>query len=264
LKLDIKGVKEHMNNNIIKNLKYFDSVTSTNELALEMKSENIQEGVVIIGGEQTKGRGRLKRNWHSPQYLGLWFSIIVSPSKDLDRIPLLTLIGALSVHKAIKNMGIKTDLKWPNDILYNNKKVCGVLSQFRSDGKEIDRVVVGIGLNVNQKEFPKELKDSSISLRMIMEKIIKKEKLLAEILDNFSDFYQLFQNSEYDEIINSWKIEMSMLNKQITINTANGNKMKGKVVDISNKGELIIEKLNKERQKFIAGDVSIDKNSIRF
>lgn len=264
MKVDIKGVKEYMNNNIIEELKYFDSVTSTNELALNMVSSKIQEGDVIIGGEQTKGRGRLKRNWYSPQYLGLWFSIIVKPAKDFERIPLLTLIGALSVQQAIKNIKINSDLKWPNDILYNNKKVGGVLSQFRSDGSEIDRVVVGIGLNVNQREFPEELQDNSISLRMIKGTVIEKEKLLADILDNFSDFYKLFKDGEYSKIICSWKKEMSMLNKQIIINSSNGNKMKGKVVDISNKGELIIENTKGVKQKFIAGDVSIDKNSLRF
>ncbi len=264
MKLDIKGVKELMNNDLIKNLNYFDSVTSTNELALKKNSDEIVEGDVIIAGEQTKGRGRLDRSWHSPKYLGLWFSIIVEPTKDFDRIPLLTLIGALSVHQAIKNIGINTDLKWPNDILYKNKKVCGVLSQFRSNGNKIDKVVIGIGINVNQKNFPVELKDHSISLRMIKNERIDKEKLLAYILDSFACFYKMFKNGEYKIIIDNWKKEMSILNKQITLNTSDNKKINGLVVDISNKGELIIEQSDKVRKKFIAGDVSIDKNSLRF
>ena len=264
MKLDIRGVKEHMNNDFITSFHYFDSVTSTNELALNLKASEAAEGLVIIGGEQTKGRGRLQRDWHSPKGLGLWFSIILKPQKDFDRIPLLTLIGALSVQKAIEDIGIDTDLKWPNDILYNNKKICGILSQFRSSGKKIKRVVVGIGINVNQKEFPKKLKDTSISLRIIKGSEIKRENLLADILDHFSYYYQIYKRGNYNQIIDKWKTKMSMLNQKISLQTSAGKKIKGKVVDISNKGQLILELPDNTRRKFIAGDVSIDKNSITF
>ncbi len=264
MKLDIRGVKEHMNNDFITNFQYFDSVTSTNELALNVDSDKALEGLVIIGGEQTKGRGRLQRNWHSPKGLGLWFSIILKPKKDFDRIPLLTLIGALSVHKAIENIGINTDLKWPNDILYNNKKVCGILSQFRSSGNKIKQVVVGIGINVNQNKFPEDLKGTSTSLRIIKGSEIKRENLLADILDHFSNYYQIYKSGNYNQIIDRWKSKMSMLNQKITVKTSTGKKIKGKVVDISNKGQLILELPDNSHRKFIAGDVSIDKNSITF
>jgi BirA family biotin operon repressor/biotin-[acetyl-CoA-carboxylase] ligase len=264
MKLDIRGVKEHMNNDLITGFKYFDSVTSTNELALNLKENEAAEGLVIIGGEQTKGRGRLQRNWHSPKGLGLWFSIILKPQKDFDRIPLLTLIGALSVQKAAENIGINTDLKWPNDILFNNKKVCGILSQFRSSGNEIERVVVGIGINVNQQEFPEDLKDTSTSLRIINGSKINRENLLTDILDHFAYYYKIYKSGNYNQIIDIWKTKMSMLNQNITLQTSTGQKIKGKVVDISNKGQLILELPDNTRRKFIAGDVSIDKNSITF
>lgn len=259
MKLDIKGVKAGLKNKLIEDIKYYESVTSTNKVALNMEEENIKEGLVIVGGEQTKGRGRLKRNWHSPKDLGLWFSIILTPKKDPERIPLLTLIGALSVHDAIKNIGIETDLKWPNDILYKNKKLCGVLSQFKSSGNNIERVVVGIGLNVNQKEFPRVIKNDSISLRMIKGEIIDREKILTDILNKFAYYYTKFQKGEYISIIEIWKKEMTMLNKKITVNTAKNEQYKGKVVDITENGALIIEQQDKTRKTLIAGDVSIDK-----
>lgn len=259
MKLDIKGVKAGLKNKLIEDIKYYESVTSTNKVALNMEEETIKEGLVIVGGEQTKGRGRLKRNWHSPKDLGLWFSIILTPKKDPERIPLLTLIGALSVHDAIKNIGIETDLKWPNDILYKNKKLCGVLSQFKSSGNNIERVVVGIGLNVNQKEFPRVIKNDSISLRMIKGEIIDREKILADILNKFAYYYTKFQKGEYISIIEIWKKEMTMLNKKITVNTAKNEQYKGKVVDITENGALIIEQQDKTRKTLIAGDVSIDK-----
>ena len=259
MKLDIKGVKVGLKNKLIEDIKYYESVTSTNEVALNMEEETIKEGLVIVGGEQTKGRGRLKRNWHSPKDLGLWFSIILTPKKDPERIPLLTLIGALSVYDAIKNIGIETDLKWPNDILYKNKKLCGVLSQFKSSGNNIERVVVGIGLNVNQKEFPQVIKSDSISLKMIKGEIIDREKILADILNKFAYYYTKFQKGEYTSIIETWKKEMIMLNKKITVNTSKNEQYKGKVVDITENGALIIEQQDKTRKTLIAGDVSIDK-----
>ncbi len=265
MKLDIEVVRDNLDNSLITELKYFDSVTSTNELALDKEYNLVKEGMVIIAGEQTKGRGRLKRNWSSPQYQGLWMSIILLPGQEYkDKLSLLTLIGALSVHEAIKKSGINSTLKWPNDILYENKKVCGVLSQFKSIGDKINRVVVGIGVNVNQKEFDDKLKESSVSLRMIKNEKINKEKLLIEILDNFSIYYSLFKNHQFNKIIEKWKSEMDMLNKNITINSLDGKNYRGKVIDITQSGELKLKLDSGKNKTFIAGDVSIDKKSLKY
>jgi BirA family biotin operon repressor/biotin-[acetyl-CoA-carboxylase] ligase len=260
---DIMVIKRKLNNSLINKIKYYETVISTNKIAMEM--ENVQEGTVIIGGEQSKGRGRLDRNWHSPKS-GLWFSIILKPDKNkLDKAAILTLIGALSVYEAIINLNINADLKWPNDILYKNKKLCGILSQFKSKGNKVDRIVVGIGVNVNQKVFPKELADTSTSLRLIKGKKINKETFLADILNKFGLYYEKFENNEINDIINNkWKSNMSMLHKVIIFSTSDKYKYKGEVVDITDKGELVVKKDNGTLEKFIAGDVSIDKNSLSF
>ena len=259
---NIRVIKRKINNSLINKIEYYETVISTNKIAMEMA--DIQEGTVVIGGEQRKGRGRLDRNWHSPKS-GLWFSIILKPDKNkLDKAAVLTLIGALSVYEAISNLNINADLKWPNDILYKNKKLCGILSQFKSKGNKVDRVVVGIGVNVNQKVFPKELADTSTSLRLIKGEKINKETFLADILNIFGLYYEKFENNEINDIINKWKSNMSMLHKVISFITSNKNKYKGEVVDITDKGELVVEKDNGIVEKFIAGDVSIDKNSLSF
>lgn len=262
MSLDIKGVKVDIKNSLITDIFYYKSLKSTNKFALELK--DAKEGTVIIAERQTKGRGRLQRKWYSPSDAGLYFSIILKPKKNYNNIPLLTLIGALSVYKTLNTIKIKTDLKWPNDILYKNKKVCGVLSQFRSSGSNLEKVVVGIGLNVNQKKFPEKLKSKSISLRMIKNKKIKKEGLLIDILDNFSIYYKKFKEEKFEEIIEEWKDKMKMLNKIITFSTSDNKKILGKVIDISAKGELIIKHEDGETKRLIAGDVSVDKNSLRF
>ena len=262
MKPDIKVIKRKLDNSLITKIKYYDSVTSTNKVAMEL--EEVEEGMVIIGGEQRKGRGRLNRNWHSPKS-GLWFSIIIKPDKNkIDKIAVLTLIGALAVYEAVSNLNINVDLKWPNDILYKNKKICGILSQFRSKGNKVDRVVVGIGVNVNQTSFPKGLSDTSTSLRIIRGNKINKEILLADVLNNFGFYYEKFENNEINDIINKWKSNMFMLHKVISFSTSDKDKFKGEVVDITEKGELVVKKENGDLEKFIAGDVSIDKNSLSF
>ncbi|MFO7814143.1 MAG: biotin--[acetyl-CoA-carboxylase] ligase [Halanaerobiales bacterium] len=258
MKPNIRTIKRNINNAFFGTIKYYDSVTSTNEIAMNM--DEVQEGMVIIGGEQTKGRGRLKRNWYSPKN-GLWFSIILKPHKNkLNKISVLTLISALAVNEAIDSLNIDTDLKWPNDILHNNKKVCGVLSQFKSKGNQVNRVVVGIGVNLNQKEFPEDLKGTSTSLRIIKGEKVNKGQFLTDVLNNFVFYYEKFKNNEINDIINKWKSNMFMLHNVISFSTSDNKKHQGEVVDITDKGELVVEKENGEVEKLIAGDVSIDKN----
>ncbi|MBS3810585.1 MAG: biotin--[acetyl-CoA-carboxylase] ligase [Halanaerobiales bacterium] len=264
MKLDIKVIKENMNNNLFCGIKYFDTITSTNELALNLTRDESKEGLVILSEEQTRGRGRLNRNWYSKKEEGLWFSLILKPEKKIERLPLLTLIGALAVHSAINKLDIKTVLKWPNDILYKNKKLCGVLSQSKIKGSKLERAVVGIGINVNQKKFPDDIKKQAISLRIIKNHFIQREKLLSNILDNFAFYYSLYRTEKYNKIIKQWKEKMSMMDKVITVKNINNKLVYGKVVDISNKGELILKKQDGKIEKYIAGDVSINKNSLRF
>ncbi len=264
MKLDIEVIKENMNNNLFCEIKYFDTVTSTNELALNLPRDEVKEGLVILSEEQTKGRGRLNRNWYSKKGEGLWFSLILKPEKEIERLPLLTLIGALAVHSAINKLDIKTVLKWPNDILYKNKKLCGVLSQSRISGSKLERAVVGIGINVNQKKFSDDIKDQAISLRIIKNHFIQREKLLSNILDSFAFYYSQYRAEKYNKIIKQWKEKMSMMHKIINVKTVDNKLVYGEVIGITNKGELILKKQDGKIEKYIAGDVSINKTSLRF
>lgn len=260
--LDINRVKRNLQNNFINDIIYYDSVASTNQTALNFNNNSRANGIVIVADEQTKGRGRLSRKWFSPKGKGLWFSIIISSFKDIEYINLLTFIAGLSVNKTFKTMEIDTDLKWPNDIMYNNKKVCGILSQFKSTGNKVKKVVVGIGINVNQDSFPERLKKFSISLKNIKGNKINREELLTEILNNFSIYFELFDNKEYKKVTEMWKKEMKLLNKNVVIKRSNGSRINGEVIDITDKGELVLKKADGSIKTYIAGDVSVDKKSL--
>ncbi|MCF8008577.1 MAG: biotin--[acetyl-CoA-carboxylase] ligase [Halanaerobiales bacterium] len=260
--IDIDKVKGDLQNNFITDIIYFDSVASTNQTALNFDSNSRSNGIVIIADEQTKGRGRLDRKWFSPKGKGLWFSIIISSFKDIEYINLLTFIAGLAVNKTFKSMKIDTDLKWPNDIMYKNKKICGILAQFKSTGNKVKKVVVGIGINVNQDSFPVDLKKFSISLKNIKGNKVDRAKLLTEILNNFSIYFKLFNNKEYKKVTGMWKKEMKLLNKNVVIKKSNGNRINGTVIDITDKGELVLKKEDGSIKTYIAGDISIDKKSL--
>src|SRR5690606_22693461 len=131
--LTYEEIKEYLNTDFIgRSVYYFDSIDSTNKKAKEIAIDE-SEGAVLIAEEQTQGKGRMGRSWVSPKSKGIWMSIILKPDLEPMKVPKLTLIGAAAVHKALDNMGIKTQIKWPNDILINGKKICGILTEMSGE-----------------------------------------------------------------------------------------------------------------------------------
>ena len=151
--LTFEEIKEFLSTQYIgKNIIYYDSIGSTNSIAKKLAESGEEHGTVIISEEQTTGRGRLGRNWISPKYKGIWMSIILRPNIVTENISQITLIGAAAVQKAIMKMGIKTSIKWPNDIVLNSRKVCGILTEMSGEIDHINYLVMGIGINVNLEE----------------------------------------------------------------------------------------------------------------
>lgn len=166
-------------------LYYFKKVSSTNDKIKDFE----KEGTVVIAEQQIKGRGRFKRKWSSGKN-GLWFSILLKP-KNIEKLSFLNFCAAISCQKAIKKItGIRTKLKWPNDLIFMNKKLCGILTE-SSLGKE-NLVYLGIGINTNNK-IPKDLGKIAISVYKIINKKIDNKKLLKNILDYFDNYYKEYQ-----------------------------------------------------------------------
>lgn len=163
-----------------------------------MKDSTSLHGAVILADYQTGGRGQYHRSWKVEPGQNLTFSLIFEPPKP-ERFSLLTLSCALAVAEVIdKHAGISTRLKWPNDILHENKKLSGILTETQFSGNKLERVVVGIGLNVNQNEFRDELKNKATSLRLEASKSFSREKLLAEILQKIEYRYRLWNEFNPD------------------------------------------------------------------
>jgi len=237
---------------------HYSIVNSTNTTAKEFAIKGAKEGTVIIAETQRKGKGRLGRRWESPKG-GIWLSLILRPKTNPSKIPLLTFTSSLAVAKAIQEMcGLKVEVKWPNDILIGNKKVCGILTEANVKGNTVNFVVVGIGINANVDldSFSPLLRNSATSLKMEMHENIDREKLLQLLFQKLEYYYGLFQQERYEALLAEWKKLAKFLGKPVEI-VSFDEKFCGKAVDVDENGALIIQLENGVLRKIVSGDVTL-------
>ncbi|WP_041488372.1 biotin--[acetyl-CoA-carboxylase] ligase, partial [Bacillus pseudomycoides] len=173
---------------------YFkESVESTQHIAAKLAYEGAAEGTIVVAEEQTAGRGRLSRKWHSPKGTGIWMSIILRPAIPVHHAPQLTLLAAVSVAQAIeKCTSVNVGIKWPNDILIEGKKAVGILTEMQADPDKINAVIMGIGINANQgqEHFADEIKEIATSLAIESGKPIVRAELMQQIFLQMEKLYQ--------------------------------------------------------------------------
>ncbi len=238
---------------------YFPELESTNIMAKEKashKEEEINEGTVIISERQSAGKGRLGRKWFSPEG-GIWLSIILYPQLSPSYIPRITLMTAVAVVKAIERCTqIKAQIKWPNDILINNKKMCGILTEMSAELDLINWVVVGIGVNVNikQQEFPEDIREMTTSLKEALRKEISRVRLVQMFLKEFERYYELLKRRKISLILKEWKLYSHTLGKKIKVNIGE-NVVTGEAIDINERGALILKKGDGELIEIISGTI---------
>ena len=182
--LNYDNISYKLSTNIIGNkIIHFESIDSTNDYAKKIALKEM-DGTVIISEEQTKGRGRLKRKWYSKSMEGIWMSILLKPYIMPQKSSFITLIAGASVIKALNKLGINATIKWPNDIIINNKKVAGILTELSSENDRINYIVLGIGINVKTTDFSQEISEIATSLYKEGYKISRVE-LIVNILNEF-------------------------------------------------------------------------------
>ncbi|MFA6940827.1 MAG: biotin--[acetyl-CoA-carboxylase] ligase [Clostridiaceae bacterium] len=244
-------------NRIGKKIIYKKSIDSTNSECKRIADVE-SEGTAVVGEEQLKGRGRLGRTWTSPLYKGIFVSIILKPDIDMEKAPKITSIGAAAVLLALKDIGIECQVKWPNDIVINGKKVCGILTEMSGEINRINYIVIGIGINVNLNtdDIPEDLKDKATSLLIEKGKHIDRRILLSGLLNNFENLYDEFLKGDYSKTVSICRDNSSLIGKNVKI-IKNGKEAVGKAIDIDKDGALIIEHKNGEKDKIISGEVSV-------
>src|SRR5215831_2520511 len=221
---------------------HFDSIDSTNLEALRQARAGAAEGVCIIAREQTAGRGRLDRKWHSPRDAGLYLSIILRPRFPLTCWPLLTLMSAVAVVDALfKTAGISADIKWPNDIHVNEKKLCGILSE-TLETQAGPAVIVGIGVNLTCESVPPELASTATSLEHATEKRVSKDHLINELLRAIAERYEMLEaDGGREHTIREWCANSSYaLDRSVRV-SLEGESFAGITRGVENDGALRIE-----------------------
>lgn len=253
-------IEPYLNTEFIgRNIFHFDSIESTNSKAKQLADSGEAEGSIVISEEQTRGRGRLGRSWTSPKYKGIWMSIILRPDLDPIDAVKLTQTAAASVVKAINELKIKAYVKWPNDIVVNHKKVCGILTEMNAELTKINYVVVGIGINVNIEEcqIPEDIKNVATSLSIELKASVNRQELVAIVLNNFEKLYTKFVNdNDIKASIDVCKENSALLGKEILIITR-GKSIEAKALDIDADGRLLVEYSDGKQENLISGEVSV-------
>jgi BirA family biotin operon repressor/biotin-[acetyl-CoA-carboxylase] ligase len=246
-----------LNTDVIgRNFIYTDEIDSTNSFLLNKNNKFSVDGTVLLAEKQEKGHGRNKKVWYSTRGYNLTFSILLTNKKYLDKnFNILNFAASLAVANAIENIyQLKTELKWPNDVLVNGKKIAGILMESVSRGSKIERLVIGVGINVNQILFQGNFNITPTSIKLELNETIEREKVLAEYLNNFEEILTKFEASPPD-VLKDWKAKCGMIGEKISI--TDGEKTKyGIFDDIDDEGFLLLRNKGKI-EKIYYGDVNI-------
>ncbi len=238
-----------------KKIVVLDTVTSTMDEAFRLGMEQCPEGTVVVAEAQSKGRGRLGRVWASPKARGLYFSFVLRPSLPLNQLSQLTLMSAVALAEAIEGISdLRPLIKWPNDILLENRKLAGILTELRAESDQVKFVVVGIGLNVNAS--PHQLPSGSSSLKIAAGRTFERVQVFQAILRSLEKWYSKLLHHDFAQVMEEWKKRSATLNKRIRITDPAGI-IEGQAIDLDEDGALLIRKDNGLIVKKTAGDVLI-------
>jgi BirA family biotin operon repressor/biotin-[acetyl-CoA-carboxylase] ligase len=240
-----------------KRIFHFFKTDSTNRVARELGHAGEPEGAVVIAEEQTAGRGRAGRAWHSQRAAGIYVSLLLRPKLAPVQAPLLTMMAGLSAHSAVQALtGLTVDLKWPNDLLIRGKKAGGILTEMHAEPGQIRFVNVGIGLNVNQENFPGELASTATSLRIETGKPQSRMELLVRLLREFeSDYNRLLREGVASVVARFEGVSSYAKGKRVRVTNGTESYV-GTTAGLGPEGLLQVKRDDGELKLVIAGDVA--------
>jgi BirA family biotin operon repressor/biotin-[acetyl-CoA-carboxylase] ligase len=240
---------------VCKILKYYKELASTQISVKKLAEKNFDEGIIIIAEKQTNAYGRIKRKWNSNEG-GLWFSILLKPLIRPEESSKVALILSIALNRTLKEYKVDSEIKWSNDVLVNDKKIAGILVEMSAGQDRIDWLVIGIGININNT-LPKELKNTSISLKEILGKEIDRAAFLASFLISFENIYDDFQNKGFSFFSDEYNDKLAYKNKSITIDDGY-NIISGINLGIDKDGKFIVKTTN-GLEKIISGTLRLNQ-----
>ena len=242
-----------------KAISYHITTDSTNRIAKELANGGAADGTIVIAEEQTGGKGRLGRSFFSPKYKSILMSIILKPNFLPHEAPKCTLMTAVAVANAMIRFNLQPAIKWPNDLLYDGRKIVGILTEISAEMSRINYIVIGIGINVNinREEFPEDIRDIAASLAEVKGESVSRIDFLKALLEEFDKLYIEATQNGFDEILNQWRKYNITLGKKIRVIPAGSDEEFSAIAeDIDSEGALIV-KTDRGLEKVYAGDVSI-------
>lgn len=250
-------IKAHLTSAVLgQEIHYFGEVDSTNNEAKKLAANGCPEGTIVVAEAQVTGRGRLSRGWFSPFGKGIWLSVVLRPPFGPMDAAKCTLMAAVGVNRAINKVtGAGCGIKWPNDILWNGRKIVGILTEMSAEMDAINYVVIGMGINVNIEEFPDDIAATAASLSFASGHQVSRIQLLTAILSELENVYMLVKQSGFAPALAAWREESITLGKQVKV-WGFDSSFNGVAVDIDADGALLVE-TPQGIERVLAGDVSI-------
>ena len=239
-----------------KTVHFAREIDSTNLWIKRLAKEGAPEGTLALAEFQSAGRGRLGRSWEVPEGTSVMMSILLRPKFEPQYAPTLTLVMGMAVAKAVKSLGFDVSIKWPNDVVVSHKKICGILTEMGVRDGKIDYAVIGVGINVNIKEFPEEMVDKATSLYLESGKEFDRSQIPGLVMEAFEEYYEKFAatcdlsglKEEYESILANYNQPVRVLAKEPYEGVARG---------ITDGGELLVEKTDGTIVAVSAGEVSV-------
>ncbi len=240
-----------------KRIQHFFRTDSTNRVAMELGYAGEPEGAVILAEEQTAGRGRAGRGWHSERAAGIYVTLLLRPKISPVQAPLLTMMAGLSAQAAIQaQTGLQADLKWPNDLIMNGKKLGGILTEMHAETTLVRFIIVGIGINVNQEKFPRELSGVATSLRAETLKNQSRLELLVRLLREFESDYNRFLREGSSSVTERFtQISSYARGKKVRVTNGNDTYV-GVTAGLRPEGLLQVQREDGTLVTVLAGDVA--------
>ncbi|MCI7107644.1 MAG: biotin--[acetyl-CoA-carboxylase] ligase [Lachnospiraceae bacterium] len=236
---------------------YYDSIDSTNTKAKELAEEGHPAGTFVVADRQIAGKGRRGRAWESPHGTGIFMTLLLKPDINPNNASMLTLVAAMATAGAIRRVtGADAQIKWPNDIVIDGKKICGILTEMSAQFDYINHIVIGIGINVHNEFFPEEIAETASSLLLTCGKRFHRADLIEAFLEEFEKYYAVYLETEDMEgLYKEYNQMLVNMGRQVKVLDPK-EPFEGKAMGITRKGELIVDTWE-SRKLVSSGEVSV-------
>ena len=244
-----------------RDIRVFQETTSTNDVIEKLARDGVREGVVVFAESQTRGRGRLGREWLSPAKRGLWFSVLLRPDLQPQATTRLTVASATALRRAIASQtGLKPEIKWPNDILIRGKKVAGILTELSAEVDHIKYVVIGMGIDVNLSlsDFPAELRKLATSLRIELGKPVSRSELAVAVLRELDHDYTRLGAGQFAAVADEWERHGTTIGHEVVIRIGD-RRLRGRAESLGEDGALLLRTEHGHLERIIGGDVTLER-----